>query len=266
MPVGPREGIKNILVVSVIVCLLCSIVVSFTAVSLKPRQDINKELDRKQNILRAAGLLPAGETTDAQGRGAAELFESFEVRAVDLQTGEFTSDVDPESYDQIRAARFPESSRDLSAEEDVATLGRRENIGLAYFKRDAAGELERLVIPVRGYGLWGTLFGFLAIGSDLTTSVGLSFYSHKETPGLGGEVDNANWKASWDGVMLFDEAGEPAVRLVKTRSGSEYEIDALSGATLTTRGVENLIAFWTGELGYGPMLNRLKPAGDAQAS
>jgi len=260
VPVGPREGIKNILVVSVVVCLLCSIIVSFTAVSLKPRQDVNKELDRKQNILRAAGLLPAGATTDAKGRDAGVLFESFEVRAVDLETGEFTSDVDAASYDQIRAARFAESSRDLSAEEDIATLGRRENIGLAYFKQDAAGALERLVIPVRGYGLWGTLFGFLAIDRDLTSAVGLSFYAHKETPGLGGEVDNANWKASWDGVMLFDETGEPAVRLVKTRSGSDYEIDALSGATLTTRGVENLIAFWTGELGYGPMLERLKLA------
>ena len=264
MPVGPREGIKNILVVSVIVCLLCSIVVSFTAVSLKPRQDINKELDRKQNILRAAGILAADETTDAAGRDAAELFESFEVRAVDLESGEFTDSVDPETYDQIRAARFADSSRNLTAEEDIATLGRRENVGLAYFKRDAMGELERIVLPVRGYGLWGTLFGFLAIDSDLATAVGLSFYTHKETPGLGGEVDNASWKASWAGVMLFDEGGEPAVRLVKTRSGSEHEIDALSGATLTTRGVENLVAFWTGELGYGPMLARLKSANDQQ--
>lgn len=264
MPVGPREGIRNILVVSVAVCLLCSILVSFTAVSLKPQQDANKELDRKQNILRAAGLLLAGATTDAAGRGAEALFESFEVRAVDLNSGGFTSEIDPATYDQIRAARFAESSRNLSAQEDIATLGRRENIGLAYFKRDAAGELERLVIPVRGYGLWGTLFGFLAIDRDLATAVGLSFYAHKETPGLGGEVDNAGWKASWGGVMLFDESGEPAVRLVKTRSDSEHEIDALSGATLTTRGVENLIAFWTGELGYGPMLKRLRANSEFQ--
>ena len=262
MPVGPREGIKNILVVSVVVCLLCSVIVSFTAVSLKPRQDVNKELDRKQNILRAAGLLPAGAIRDAEGRDAAELFESFEVRAVDLDSGDFTTHVDPASFDQIRAARLSESSRNLSAEEDIATLGRRENTGLAYFKRDAAGELERLVIPVRGYGLWGTLFGFLAIDRDLRSAIGLSFYAHKETPGLGGEVDNAGWKASWTGLILFNEAGEPAVRLVKTRSGGEHEIDALSGATLTTRGVENLIAFWTGELGYGPMLKRLQATSD----
>ncbi len=258
MPLGPREGIRNILLVSVALCLLCSILVSFTAVTLKPQQEVNKALDRQQNILRAAGLLPEGAATDAQGRGAAELFAAFEVRAVDLDTGMFTESVDPELYDQLRAARMPESSRNLTAEEDIATLGRRERVGLVYFKRDAAGEIEQLVIPVRGYGLWGTLYGFLAIDSDLTSAVGLSFYTHKETPGLGGEVDNARWKESWSGVSLFDAEGAPSVRLVKTRSGDASEIDALSGATLTSRGVEYLIEFWTGELGYGPMLQRLR--------
>ncbi len=258
MPVGPREGIRNILVVSVVVCLLCSIIVSFMAVSLKPSQDANKELDRKQNILRAAGLLPADATTDTQGRGAAELFKDFEVRAVNLETGQFTDAVDPTTYDQQRAARIAATSRNLNAKEDIATLGRRENVGLAYFKLDESREIERLVIPVRGYGLWGTLFGFLAIDRDLTSAAGLSFYTHKETPGLGGEVDNENWKASWAGIPLFDNEGDPSVTLVKMRTDNPSEIDALSGATITSRGVQNLIAFWTGDLGYGPMLDRLK--------
>lgn len=262
MPVGPREGIRNILVVSVVVCLLCSILVSFTAVSLKSAQDANKELDRKQNILRAAGLLPADAATDAEGRGAVELFERFEVRAVELDTGGFTDAVDPMTYDQQRAARIGSTSRNLTPQEDIATLGRRENIGLAYFKLDEVGAVERLVIPVRGYGLWGTLYGFLAIDRDLSSAIGLSFYTHKETPGLGGEVDNEQWKASWAGIPLFDDAGEPTVRLVKTRSADPSEIDALSGATLTTRGVENLIAFWTGDLGYGPMIERLRTGGE----
>lgn len=262
MPVGPREGIKNILVVSVVVCLLCSILVSFSAVTLKPAQDANKELDRRQNILRAAGLLPEDATTDADGRDANELFASFEVRAVDLDSGRFTGELDLANYDQLRASRLADSSRMLSQEEDIATIGRRENIGLAYFKLNDGGEIERLVIPIRGYGLWGTLFGFLAIEQDLSTAAGLSFYAHKETPGLGGEVDNENWKASWEGIPLFNASGDPTVRLVKMRSEDASEIDALSGATITSRGVENLIAFWTGELGYGPMLKRLKVTGE----
>jgi len=91
----------------------------------------------------------------------------------------------------------------------------------------------------------------------------LGFYSHKETPGLGGEVDNPRWKNGWPGVQLFNSEGQPDVRLVKRRSDSalpaaDYEVDALSGATFTTRGVQNLVNFWTGDLGFGPYLKRLK--------
>ena len=95
------------------------------------------------------------------------------------------------------------------------------------------------------------------------TISGIGFYNHKETPGLGGEVDNSKWKASWEGVKLYDLNRTPSVSLVKTRSdlnaeSAEYEVDALSGATFTTRGVENLVNFWTGELGFGNFIERLR--------
>ena len=71
------------------VCLVCSIVVSTAAVMLKPQQRANQEYDQKQNILRAAGMLPEGSNVDAEGHTVDELFSEFEVRAVDLKTGEF---------------------------------------------------------------------------------------------------------------------------------------------------------------------------------
>jgi Na+-transporting NADH:ubiquinone oxidoreductase subunit C len=258
-----KEGLKNVLFVAVAVCLVCSVVVSGAAVMLEPLRTQNQELDQKQNILRAAGLLPAEGRVDAAGRGIDELFAEFEVRAVDLDSGEFISDVDVASYDPIKAAKQPGVSREIPDEQDIAVLGRREDVSLVYLKRDAAGDIDKLVIPVRGYGLWGTLLGYLAFEGDLKTIAGLGFYFHKETPGLGGEVDNPRWKALWPGVAAFDDDGEPSVRLVKTRSAagsvaSSHEVDALSGATLTTRGVENLVRFWTGELGFGPMLERLR--------
>lgn len=258
-----KDSLSNVMLVAVTVCLVCSVVVSTAAVVMKPQQLLNKELDQKQNILRAAGVLPEGSDVDAQGRGIDELFAEFTVRAVDLNTGEFTDAVDVDSYDPIRAAKDADLSRDLSGEEDIATIGRREDISLVYIRRTADGDLDKVVLPVRGYGLWGTLFGYLALEGDLNTVAGLGFYSQKETPGLGGEVDNPNWKALWPGVKVFDEAGSPAIDLVKTRApaGSDaatHEVDALAGATLTTRGVENLVRFWTGELGFKPFLNNLK--------
>ena len=257
-----KEGIGNVLTVAITLCLVCSIVVAGAAVNLRPAQQLNKELDRKQNILRAAGMLPAKAIVDAEGRGVEELFEQFTVRAVDLASGRFVADFDVDGYNELRATRDPASSRNLSNAEDIAILRRLENVALIYVVETDAG-IENVVLPVRGYGLWGTLYGYLALDGDLRTISGLAFYSHKETPGLGGEVDNPRWKAQWVDVQLFDEAGDPAVRLVKTRSASgsaaaAYEVDALSGATLTSRGVENLVRFWAGELGFGPFLENLK--------
>jgi Na+-transporting NADH:ubiquinone oxidoreductase subunit C len=258
-----KEGLRNVLFVAIAVCLVCSVVVSAAAVMLKPQQRLNQELDQKQNILRAAGMLPQGSNVDAEGRGVDELFAEFEVRAVDLRNGAFTDEVDPASYDPIQAAKDPSRSINLSDDQDIATIGRRENISEVYIRRDADGQIDKVVIPVRGYGLWGTLFGYLALEGDLQTVAGLGFYAQKETPGLGGEVDNPMWKAQWPGVSIYDQSGEPAVRLVKSRSAegspqAVHEVDALSGATLTTKGVENLVRFWTGELGFGPFLENLK--------
>ena len=260
-----KEGLKNVLMVAISVCLVCSIVVSTAAVMLKPQRLLNQQLDQKQNILRAAGMLPEGARVDESGRSIEELFQEFEVRAVDLDSGRFLDDVDVTSYDPIKAAKRPGESRSLAKDEDIAVIGRRENVSLIYLKYDG-DVLEKVVIPVRGYGLWGTLLGYLALEGDLDTVAGLGFYFHKETPGLGGEVDNPKWKALWREVDAFDEQGAPAIRLVKTRSAAgspaaKYEVDALSGATLTTRGIENLVRFWTGNQGFGPVLDRLRTTG-----
>ena len=179
-------------------------------------------------------------------------------------TGEFVpTTVDLASYDPIKAAKRPGLSMSLCREiEDIAVIGRRENVSLVYLKR-TDGELDKVVIPVRGYGLWGTLLGYLAIEGDCPPIAGLGFYFQKETPGLGGEVDNPKWKALVAGRGCVRPRAKPAVRLVKDpiagdSQAARHEVDALSGATLTTRGVENLVQFWTGELGFGPLLENLK--------
>ena len=258
-----KESFGNILLVAIGVCLVCSVLVSLSAVALRPAQQANKELDQKQNVLRAAGLLPAEDVVDAQGRGVDELFNAFEAHVVDLDSGDIVPGEDALAFNWVKSAKEPSTSRVLSKDEDIATLGRRENRSVVYIMRDADGGVAKVVFPVRGYGLWGTLYGYLGLEGDLENIAGLGFYEHKETPGLGGEVDNPAWKAQWPGLKLFNAAGEPAVALVKTRSpkGSAdagYEVDALSGATFTSRGVENLVRYWTGADGFGPFLSKLK--------
>lgn len=250
-----NDGIGKTLLVAFAICIVCSVVVSTAAVVLKPAQEANKTLDRKRNILAAAGMLEPGRSVEEQ-------FAQVQTRVIDLKTGEFTDERNPENYEPVKAAKDPSQSIDLSQEEDIAGIGRRENYALVYLVEGSGGDLDKVILPVRGYGLWSTLYGFIALESDLNTIAGLGFYEHGETPGLGGEVDNPRWKALWPGKQVYRD-GEVEIELIKgsvepDNPRAEWRVDGLSGATLTSRGVTHLVQFWLGEQGYKPFLNNLK--------
>ena len=254
-----NDGIRKTLLVAFSLCIVCSVVVSTAAVLLKPAQEANKTLDRKRNILAAAGMLQEGSSIEEQ-------FAQIQTRVVDLRTGRFTDAVDPASYEPVKAAKDPSRSMSLSDEEDIAGLGRREDYALVYLVESGSGDWEKVILPVRGYGLWSTLYGFIALESDANTVAGLGFYEHGETPGLGGEVDNPRWKSQWPGKQVYRD-GEVELALAKGSVDADspdtpWRVDGLSGATLTSRGVTQLVHFWLGEQGYEPFLNNLK-AGEA---
>lgn len=240
------------------VCLVCAVVVSSAAVVLADRQERNAALDRQRNVLVAAGLADDGESLDAEAIAA----RSARIVPVvlTLSTGEAATGVDPIGFDQ-RAASI-DSARSTAAPDNVAGVVRLPTEALVYEVRDGAGRLDLVVLPVEGLGLWGTLYGFVALEGDLRTIRGLTFYEHKETPGLGGEVDNPRWKALWPGRLAFDDDLSPAIGVVKGPAGSvdeaPYAVDGLSGATITSRGVTNLLRFWLGPDGFGPYLARLR--------
>jgi Na+-transporting NADH:ubiquinone oxidoreductase subunit C len=91
----------------------------------------------------------------------------------------------------------------------------------------------------------------------------LVYYDHKETPGLGGEIQNPKWKAKWIDKQLFDKDGNIAIKVVKgtVKAGDVHGVDALSGATLTSQGVEKSLQYWLGENGYGPFLAKVRKGG-----
>jgi len=240
------------------VCVVCAVVVSASAVSLKDRQAVNAALDKQRNVLLAAGL--ANDSEKLSREEIEERFVPIRQIAVDLETGEENPDVDPATFDYRRAAFDPDTSR--PAPDNPSRVQRLADYAVVYQLQDDAGTIQTLILPVEGYGLWGTLYGFLALDADLNTVRGLTFYDHKETPGLGGEVDNPTWKARWAGRLAFDDELNPTITVIKgpARPPAEepHEVDGLSGATLTSRGVTNLIHFWLGENGFGPYLNRLR--------
>lgn len=253
-----KDSIKSTITVALLLCLVCSIIVSGAAVLLKPMQQANKALDKKTNILVAAGI-------ETEGQDVNVLFEQFTPKVIDLDTGRYVSDVDATTYDQRKASKDPKQSDALSGEDDIASINRRAKYATVYLL-EKDGQLDRIILPVKGYALWSTLYGFLALEADGNTVAGLGFYEHAETPGLGGEIDNPRWKALWPGKKMFDANGTLAVDLIKgsvdpSNPKAIHQVDGLSGATLTTNGVENLLVFWLGENGFGPYLNNLRAGG-----
>lgn len=248
-----QDSIGKTLLVALLLCIVCSVVVSTAAVKLRPLQEANKDLDRKRNILLAAGLCGKQCDVDAQ-------FSAIQTRLVDLKTGQFV-EVVPPNYDQRKASKDPKRSSELDDDIDIAKINRRENQALVYLV-ESEGKFEKVILPVHGYGLWSTLYGFIALESDLNTVAGLGFYDHAETPGLGGEVDNPRWKAMWPGKKVYQdgavELGLSKGAVDPEAKNAAYRVDGLSGATLTSRGVTNLIHFWLGENGFHPFLENFK--------
>jgi Na+-transporting NADH:ubiquinone oxidoreductase subunit C len=259
-----NDSIKKTLIVAILLCLVCSIIVAGSAVLLKPLQVKNKLEDKKKNILAAAGLLVEGKSIEEQ-------FKQVNTRIVNLETGAYASETElselaaagfpVERFDQKKLAKNPNFSKKLAAKNDPASIKRKEKFAAVYLaKKD--GVVDRIIIPVHGYGLWSTLYGFIALQGDAQTIAGLGFYSHTETPGLGGEIDNPNWKSMWVGKKVHDASGSVAIDIVKGsvvagNPNENNQVDGLSGATLTSNGVENLLRYWLGEQGFAAYLTSL---------
>ena len=238
------------------VCVACAVLVSSAAVSLKEHQLRNAALDKQRNVLFATGLAQAGERLDADE--VQQRFAGIRSVVIDLRTGART-DIDPTGFDQAKVAKDPATSRE--APQNRASVQRLPNHALIYEVMD--GEKPSVaVVPIEGYGLWSTLYGFLAVGQDGNTIQGITYYQHGETPGLGGEVDNPNWKSLWPGRKIYGESGDPAIRVIKGTAGppadAPHEVDGLTGATITSNGVTSMLEFWLGESGFRNYLRQFQ--------
>ncbi|WP_462320409.1 Na(+)-translocating NADH-quinone reductase subunit C [Halochromatium sp.] len=249
----PNDDPRKTLAVALVLCLACSVVVSATAVSLRPLQERNAARALKSEVVKVAGLDTAGMSLD-------QAFEQIERRLVDLETGDFVEDADPMTYSYREAAQDPDASTALD-EADPAGIRRRPDRMPVYLVRQD-GQLKTIILPVYGAGLWSTMHGLLALAPDGRTAKALTFYEQRETAGLGSEVAGERWLSEWPGKVLIGEDGEPVIEVVKGNvdpdaPNAEHRVDGLSGATLTSNGVTNLMQFGLGEQGYGPFLARL---------
>jgi len=273
-----NDSLEKTIAIALSLCLVCAVLVSLAAVALKPLQVNNKELDMKQNILDVAGLLEEGGDIDAA------FAEKIEAKIVDLETGDYVDSINASEYDQRKAAKDPAQSVTIPKEKDIAHIRFKAKYAKVFLVKEN-GAIKSIILPINGYGLWSTLYGFLSLDPDGQTVQSINFYDQAETPGLGGEVVNPNWRALWKGKKVYAETdqpsmekgliteadiGEPALSLIKgvvdnSKPGSQYQVDGLAGATLTSTGVTNLIRYWTSKEGFAPYLSKVRAVKGAKS-
>ena len=266
-----NDSLEKTIAIAVSLCLVCAVLVSFAAVALKPLQVGNKAADMKKNILEVAGLLEDGADINAA------FSDKIESKIVDLETGDYVDSVNAEEYDQRKAAKDPAQSILIPKDKDIAHIRVKAKYAKVFLVKEA-GQVKAIILPINGYGLWSTLYGFLSLEADGQTVQSINFYDQQETPGLGGEVVNPVWRALWKGKKVYAESdqpsldkgligeadiGEPALSLIKgtvdtTKPGSQYQVDGLAGATLTSTGVTNLVRYWTSNEGFAPYLKKVR--------
>jgi len=236
---------------SLLVAVGCGLTVSIATVVLRPIQQANIAAQQQGRMTQMLENLPGiGEILQEAGASAVETL------VIDLDSGMVAADIDPATFDQGAAAADPERSSDLSRADDLAGLGRRENQALVYLLRRGE-DLALVVLPVRGAGYQSTIRAYLALEADLNTVAAFTVYEQGETPGLGANIAEESWQAQWAGKRIFEDE-DFAISVVRGNASGPYEVDGISGASVTGYAISDMLEFWMGERGFGPFLERLK--------
>ena len=251
-----KETFGGTLIFVFIICLVCAALVSISAVGLKPLQQANKLLDKQTKILEASGLL------EKAGTDIVGTYNQFVVaKMIDLDTGAIIKDASVEEIDLFdERADSRNAAKSSKPKNDIAGINRRANHAVVYLVNNEQGQLNTLVLPIVGLGLWDLMYGFVGLEPDLNTVRSVIYSDLKETPGLGAEELNPRWKALWPGKKMFNGKGETVIKVVKggAKKGDVHGVDALSGATLTSNGVQRTLHFWLGDEGYGPFITKFR--------
>ncbi len=248
----PNDSLTKTLVMAFLVAFTASIFVSIAAVTLRPFHIANLENERQERLAAMVAALP-GMGDILTGAGV----DDMEAHIVDLASGYFATHIDPATFDQREAARDPALSTSIPSEADVAGIKQRADFAQVIILRKD-GDLQLVVLPVRGVGYQSMLYAYLAINADGNTIAGLTFYEQGETPGIGTRILEPEWLELWPGKQLADETGEIRISVVRGEAIGLFEVDGISGATRTSNGVSNMLHFWLGDYGFGPFLARLR--------
>lgn len=225
-----RQGNAYIIGFAAVVCVVCSLLLAAVSGSLASRQEVNRILDRQKNVLMAAGF----EAEKLSAMKADEVQRLYADRIEELVID--------------RQGNVVEGAKQSELAKKAATLEEPgDRLPLYRVTAEGSSEAVAYIYPIIGKGLWSTLYGYLAVKPAGSEIVGVAFYKHGETPGLGAEIEREWFTSNFKGKELYMGDQLVGVEVVKGRVAdkvgvkTEHAVDGISGATITANGVSKLM-------------------------
>ncbi len=215
-----RNSNNYTFIYAAVMVILVAAVLATAATALKPRQTKNIEIEKKQNILASVNIVSTFENAD-------HIYsEKIKNQYVINALGEVVEGEDAFVIDLKREKAKPRENRLLPVFEC------QTDEGLKY------------IVPLRGAGLWGPIWGFISLNDDMNTIFGANFDHQGETPGLGAEISTDWFQQAFKGKSIFDEGGK-LVSITVTKAGQDapeaHSVDGISGGTITSKGLEQML-------------------------
>lgn len=214
-----RNGNTYTFLYAAIMVVLVAAVLASVAMALKPRQKRNFEIEKKKNILAAVNIVSDAST--AENIYSEKILKEYVVNV---------------KGDQVEGDAFNTNLKKERAKPSTEMV-----LPVFEFQTD---EGLKYVLPLRGSGLWGPIWGFISLNDDMNTIFGANFDHEGETPGLGAEISTVAFEKEFVGKKLFDNSGK-LVSILVAKVGQvapeEHRVDGISGGTITGKGLEKML-------------------------
>lgn len=247
----PNESKNKTIAIAFVISAICAVMVTGATVILRPIQAQNRAMEQQARLEALLAEIPGLSQLLTGSDGT-----SLTTVVVDLQRARASPNVTPETLPTELA-----DSRNwtqLTPQEDIANLGSRADLKQIYLLRNAEGRVELVILPISGTGYGGPIEAMIAIEGEMNTVAGLTILSHNETPGLGGRIDETAWRQQFTSKQIRDETGSVRLAVARGAAATEFEVDAITGATRTNSAMTRMLQFWLGPRGYGPLLDAIR--------
>jgi len=222
---------------SIVMVVIVAAMLSYAAIALKPAQDANIELEKKQQILSSINVV-------VQRDSAGPAFDQYIKQSLVIRNGKIVENPTQPAFNIDLAAAVSQPLETREVPLYVANVGGK----------------EFYIIPMRGKGLWGPVWGNLSLEKDGNTVFGASFGHKSETPGLGAEISTVLFSGQFVGKKILNGSNFVSIAVVKGKTSSEHEVQGISGGTITSVGVQSMIQDC-----LAPYIEYLKTFGSAVA-